>query len=79
MRGSPHSSVVKESTCNTGDPGSVPGLGRSPGGGHNNPLQYSFLENPMDRGAWRVRVHEVSKELDITSKLNSDKITATIT
>ena len=43
----------KESACNAGDLGSIPGLGRSPGGGHNNPLQYSCLENPMDRGAWQ--------------------------
>ena len=43
----------KESTRNTGDLGSIPGLGRSPGGGHGHPLQYSCLENPMDRGAWR--------------------------
>jgi len=41
--------------------GSVPGLGRSPGGGHGNPLQYSCLENPMDRGAWQATVHEVTK------------------
>ena len=40
---------------------SIPGLGRSPGGGHNNPLQYSCLENPMDRGAWQATVHEVTK------------------
>ena len=48
-------SAVKESTCNagaTGNVGSIPGLGRSPGGGHDNPLQYSCLENPMDRVAW---------------------------
>ena len=42
------------------DPGSIPGLERSPGGGHGNPLQYSCLENPMDRGAWRATVHRVS-------------------
>ena len=42
----------KESACTAEDPGSIPGLGRSPGGGHGNPPQYSFLENPMDRGAW---------------------------
>ena len=45
----------EESTCNAGDAGdagSIPGSGRSPGGGHGNPLQYSCLENPMDRGAW---------------------------
>ena len=41
----------KESACNAGDPGLIPGLGRSPGGRHSNPLQYSCLENPMDRGA----------------------------
>ena len=46
---------------NTGDLGSVPGLGRFPGGGHSNPLQYSCLENPMDRGAWRAIVHRVKK------------------
>ena len=54
----------KESACNAraaGDVGSAPGLGRSPGGGHNNPLQYSCLENPMDRGAWRAPVHGVTK------------------
>ena len=51
----------KESTCNVGDLGSIPGLGRSPGGGHDNPLQYSFLENHMDRGAWWAAVHGVAK------------------
>ena len=44
-----------------GDAGSIPGSGRSPGGGNGNPLQYSCLENPMDRGAWRATVHEVTK------------------
>ena len=43
------------------DKGSVPGLGRSPGGGHGNPLQYSCLENPMDRGAWQVIVYGVAR------------------
>ena len=50
----------KESVCNAGDArdkGLVPGLGRSPGGMHGNPLQYSYLENPMDRGAWQATVH----------------------
>ena len=42
----------KASACNAGDPGSIPGSGRSPGEGNGNPLQYSHLENPMDRGAW---------------------------
>ena len=45
----------------TGDTGSIPGLGRSPGEGNGNPLQYSFLEKPMDRGAWWATVHEVAK------------------
>ena len=49
----------KESVCNTGDPGSISVLGRSPGEGNGNPLQYSCLENPIDRGAWRATVHEV--------------------
>ena len=52
--------VVKNPPANTGDVrdvGSNPGVGRSPGGGHGNPLQYSCLENPMDRGAWRASVH----------------------
>ena len=48
----PHSLVGKESVCNAGDLGSIPGLGRSPGKGNDNPLQYPCLENPMDRGAW---------------------------
>ena len=59
--GFPHSSVGKESACNAGDPGSIPGLGRSPGEGNGNPLQYSCLENPMDRGAWRATVHGVAE------------------
>ena len=56
--------VVKNPPVNAGDirdSGSIPGLGRSPGGGHDNPLQYSCLENPMDRGAWRATVHGVTK------------------
>ena len=47
----------KESACSAGDPGLIPESGRSPGGGHGNPLQYSCLGNPMDRGAWRATVH----------------------
>ena len=43
------------------EPGSIPGLGRSPGRGHSNPLQYSCLENPMERGAWQATVHRVTK------------------
>jgi len=57
---SPSSSDSKASSCNAVDHGSIPGLGRVPGGdGH--PLQYSCLENPMDKGAWRATVHGVTK------------------
>ena len=51
----------KDSTCNVGDLGSIPGLGRYPGGRHGNPLQYSCLENPMVRGAWCATVYRVTK------------------
>ena len=51
----------KESACNAGDLGSVPGVGRSPGGGHGNPLQDSCLDNHMDRGVWWATVHEITK------------------
>ena len=75
IQGVPDSSVGKESTCNAGDPGSIPGSGRSPGEGigyqlqhsglensmNGSPHQYSFLENSMDRGAWWATVHGVTK------------------
>ena len=48
------------------DTGLIPRLGRSPGGGHGNPLQYSCLENPMDRGAWQATIHGVTKKSDMT-------------
>ena len=54
-------SVVKNLPASAGDAGSIPGLGRSPGEGNGNPLQYSCLENPMERGAWRGAVHGVPK------------------
>ena len=57
----PHGSEDKESACSAGDPGSIPGSGRSPGEGNGNPLQYSWLENSMDRGAWWATVHGVTK------------------
>ena len=59
--GFPCSSVGKESAYSAGDPGSIPGLGRSPGEGNGNPLQYPCLENLMDTGAWWAAVHGVSK------------------
>ena len=51
----------KESACNAEDMGLIPGLGKSPGEGNGNPLQYSCLENPMDRGVWQATVHGVAK------------------
>ena len=57
----PGGSEDKASACNAGDQGSIPGLGRSPGEGNGNPLQYSSLENPMDRGAWQATAHGVTK------------------
>ena len=62
--GFPDGSSGKQSACSAGaagDAGSIPGSGRSPGGGYGNPLQYSCLENPMDRGAWQATVHRVAK------------------
>ena len=59
--GFPGSSDGKETACNAGDPGLIPGLGRHPGEGNSNPLQYSCLENAMDRGAWRATIHGVTK------------------
>ena len=59
--GFPSGSEGKESACNAGDPGSIPELGRCPGEGNGNPLQYSCLENSMERGAWWAVVHEVAK------------------
>ena len=53
--------MVKNPAARAGDAGSVPGSGTSPGGGNGNPLQYSCLENPMDRGAWEAIVHGVTK------------------
>ena len=57
---------VKKSVCNARDLGLIPGWGRSPGGENGNPLQYSCLENSMDRGAWKAMVHGGLKELDMT-------------
>ena len=60
MLGFPGGSDGKDSACSVGDLGSVPGLGRSPGEGNGNPLQYTGLENPRDRGAWWATVHGVA-------------------
>ena len=66
--------MVKNLSANTGDTGLIPGLGRSPGGGNGNPVQYSCLGNPMDRGAWRATVHGVTKKSDTTEQLNTQDI-----
>ena len=57
----PRGAVVENPPANAGDTGLIPGLGRSPGEGNGNPLQYSCLENSMDRGAWWAIVHGVTK------------------
>ena len=62
--------VVENLPANAGEDGSVPGLGRSPGEGNGNQLQYSCLENPMDRGALWVTVHGVAQSRDMTEQLN---------
>ena len=69
--GFPGGAVVKNLPAragNAGDAGSVPGLGRSPGGGHGNPLQYFFLENSLDRGALQATVYGVAKSWDRTEQ-----------
>ena len=65
--GFPGGSDGKEPACSAGDLGSIPGLGRSPGEGNGHPLQYSWLEDPMDRRAWRVMVRGVA-ESDMTEQ-----------
>ena len=64
--------MVKNPPANAGATGLIPGSGRSPGEGYGNPLQYSCLENSMDRGAWRAMVHGVAKALDVTEWLNNN-------
>ena len=74
--GFPGGTVIKNPPANardTGDAGSIPGSGRSSGGGNGNPLQYSCLENPMDRGAWWATIRRVAKESDTTQQLNSNR------
>ena len=71
VQGFPGSSDGNESACNAGDLGLIPVSGRSPGGGNGSPLQYSCLEEPMDRGAWRATVHEVTKSRTRPKQLNT--------
>ena len=68
----------KESTCNAGELGQISGLGRSPGGGHGNPLQYSCLEDPMDRGAWRATDHRVAKSRPRLKRLSTQAHSSTL-
>ena len=65
--------MVKNPPANIGDTGPIPGSGRSPGGGNGNPLQYSCLENPTDRGVWQIIVHGVAKELDRTMLMSTHR------
>ena len=69
--GFPGSSDGEESACNAGDLGSIPGLGRSPGEGNGYSLQYSCLENSMDRGAWQAAVDGGHKVLDMTERVST--------
>ena len=63
--------MIKNLSANAGDVGSVSGLGRSPGGGKDSPLQYSCQKNPMDRGSWWATVHGVAKESARTEQLST--------
>ena len=72
--GFPGGSDGEESACHVRGPGSIPGLGRSPGEGNGNPLQYSCLENPMDRGAWQAIVHGVTKSWARLSAHRQDEV-----
>ena len=71
LLGFPGGSDGKESACNSGYPGSIPGSERSPGEGNDNPLQYSCPENPMDRGAWWVIAHGITTSQIMTKRLNN--------
>ena len=63
--------LVKSLPPNAGDVGSIPGLGRSPGGGNDNRLQYPSWENPMDRGAWWATIHRLCREWDMTDRAHT--------
>ena len=73
MMGFPGGSVIKNPPANARDSGSILGSGVSPGEGNGNPLQCSCLENPLDRGTWWATVHGVTKESNMTQRLNNRK------
>ena len=79
MQGFSGDSAIKNLPANAGELSYILGPGRSPGEGNGNPLQYSCLENPMDREAWWATVHEVAKELDMTQQLNNSNTCVCIT
>ena len=70
--------MVENLPAMRGHPGLIPGLGRSPGGGHGNPRQYSCLENAMDRGVWWATIHGVTKESDVTDLLTHTHMYLTV-
>ena len=65
-------SLIKNLPANAGDVGLIPGVGRSPGEGNGNPVQYSCLENPMYKGAWWATIFEASKDSDLTYQMNNN-------
>jgi len=71
VRGFPSGTVVRNLPANAGDMGLIPGLGRSPGGGNGNPLQYSCLGNSLEGGVWEATVHGVAKKSDTTEQLSA--------
>ena len=71
LEGFPSGSAVKNPPANAGDAGSIPGLERSSGGGNDNPLQGSYLENPLDRGAWQATVHRFTKSQTELKRLST--------
>ena len=78
VRTNPMGSAVKNLPANAGDTGSMPGSGRSSGEGNGNPLEYSHLGTPMDRGAWRATVHGVAKESGMTEQLTHTQQCASV-
>ena len=76
--GFPGNSVVKNPSANAGYTGLIPEWGRSPGEANGNPLHYSCLGNPMDRGTWWATAHRVTKELDMTARLDNNNTALTL-